>query len=278
MEKMIHIPDSAVESLGSGAARLGHIGSVADVIAARIPEALLSRKFRAADYHYGFELASPRDIYSLGEALMVNGICYANSTDSSSPDYNRTISGPEFVTGGMFLVPHAVEPSHRVNYQAGDSPLALMDFFDALYGRLRHPAVFVGVAEFAEVHGTVIGKPPIDGKAIFEHKEDYYPFPEIRSNEVPAFIIGAFTDYREARFGEINAQLEVVLYKNPFDADTALSSHTHALTLKRRVEKIEETGPEKADRVLHLFTGGTAIRSVRADIYTVSGLDDYENK
>ncbi|MGV8119442.1 MAG: hypothetical protein AB2L14_06720 [Candidatus Xenobiia bacterium LiM19] len=272
---MKDILDSALESLGGGAARLGHIGSVTDVIAARAPEALISRKFKAADYKYGFELATPRDVNSLGEAQMVNGICYANSTDSSSPDYNRTISGPEFVTSGLFLVPHGVKPGCRVKYEAGDSPLLLMDFYTWLYQRLRQPAAFVGVVEFADFHAAAIGKAPVDGKAIFEHKEAYYPFPEIRSNSVPAFIMGAFTDYGEAHLAEINAQLEVVLYRNPFDAASALSHHAHVLTLKHKVERIEDIGPDKADRVLHLFADGTAIRTITADIYTISGLDDY---
>lgn len=271
---MTLIPDSAIEELGAGAARLGHIGSVTDVIAARLPEALSGRRFKAPDYEYGFELASPEGTSSLGEALIVNGLCYATSTDPGSPDYGRTISGPEFATGGMFLVPHNAKPSHRVSFKAVDTPLPLIDFYKELYGRFRQPMAFVGVAELSDLHGTAIGKPPIDGRAIFEHREYYFPWPEPRARNVSAFIIGAFTDYREASLDAINAQLEVVLYRNPFDAASVLTHHAHVLTLKKAVDRIEEIAPGLADQTLHLFVDGTDIRSIKADIFTVGSLCD----
>jgi hypothetical protein len=270
---MTLIPDSAIEELNAGAARLGHIGSVTDVIAARLPEALSGRKFKAPDYKYGFELASPRDTASLGEALIVNGLCYATSTDLSSPDYGRTISGPEFATGGMFLIPQDAKPSHRVSFNAGDTPLPLIDFYRELFGRFRQPMAFVGAAEFSDLHGTAIGKPPIDGRAIFEHREYYFPWPEPRARNVPAFIIGAFTDYREASLEAINAQLEVVLYRNPFDAASVLTHHAHVLTLKSAVGRIDEITPGMADQTLHLFVDGTLIRSINADIFTIGSID-----
>lgn len=270
--------DFAIETTGRGAARLGYIGSVIDVIAAMLPDNLSSRKFKAADYAYGFELATPRDRYSLGEALIVNGICYATSTDKGSPDYNHTIFGPEFITGGMFLIPEGLEPSHRVRYEAGSSPLSLADFYAEMFKSLKQPSAFVGVIEFAHFHATAIGKPPIDGKNIFEHKTDYFPHPEITGNNVSAIIIGAFTDYGEAKLSEINRQLEVVLYKNPFDAGSILSNHAHVLTLKQPVGRIEDCRPENADRTLHLFADGTSIRSIHAEIYTISGTDDYKDR
>ena len=60
------MPHLMIEATGHEAAKLGHIGSVADVLAARLPDTLRSRRFLAERYAYGFELASPRDLRSLG--------------------------------------------------------------------------------------------------------------------------------------------------------------------------------------------------------------------
>lgn len=267
----------AIETTGSGAVNLGYIGSVADVLAAQLPDMLSNRIFRAEEYAYGFELASPRDKYSLGEALIVNGICYATSSDKTSPDYNNTIFGREFVTGGMFIIPHGVEPSHKVTFKANGSSIPILDFYSGLYDAVKQPAAFVGIMEFACFHGTAIGKPPIDGKAIFDHKREYFPNPEIRTQNVTAFVIGVLTDYEESKLSEINKQLEVVLYKNPFDSGSTLCNHAHVLTLKQPVNGIEEIRPDLVGKALHLFADGTACRSLYANIFTIDCLIDYQN-
>jgi len=268
----------AIETTGHEAVKLGYIGSVADVLNARLPDTLSSRTFLATDYSYGFELASPRDKYSLGEALIVNGICYATSSDITSPDYNHTIYGRKFVTGGMFIIPQGAEPSHKGTFKANGSLLTLMNFYTEIYEAIKQPVAFVGIVECDSFHGTAIGKPPIDGKAIFDYKKEYFPNPEIQSNNVTAFIIGVFTDYKEPGLSEINKQLEVVLYKNPFDSGAILSNHAHVLTLKQPVNRIEDIRPDLVERALHLFADGTVVRSLHADIYTISCLVDYQDK
>lgn len=274
---MPEFPKLAIETTGLGAVTLGYIGSVADVLAAKLPDTLSNRIFCAEEYAYGFELASPRDKYSLGEAVIVNGICYATSSDKTSPDYNNTIFGREFVTGGMFIIPHDVEPSHKVTFKANGSSLPISDFYSGLYDAVKQPAAFVSIMEFASFHGTAIGKPPIDGKAIFDHKKEYFPNPETITQNVTAFVIGVLTDYEEPGLSEIKRQLEVVLYKNPFDSGSALSNHAHVLTLKQPVNEIEEIRPDLAEKTLHLFTDGTALRSLHANVFTIGRLIDYQN-
>ncbi|MBF0502914.1 MAG: hypothetical protein HQM09_22455 [Candidatus Riflebacteria bacterium] len=269
-----------IETTGHGAMKLGYIGSVVDVLAARLPDALSCKRFIAADHLFGFELASPRDKNSLGEALIVNGICYATSSDNTSPDYNRTIFGNEFVTGGMFIIPPGAEPSHKCSTSADGSPFSLIDFYTELHKTVKQPLAFVGLAECASFHGTAIGKPPINGNAIFNHQSEYFPNPETVSNNVAAFVIGVLTDYENTELSDINKQLEVVLYKNPFSSGSGsvLSNHAHVLTLKQPVSRIDEITPDLVDKALHLFPDGTSLRSLRADVYTISSLIDYQDK
>ncbi|MFZ2960905.1 MAG: hypothetical protein WA705_28840 [Candidatus Ozemobacteraceae bacterium] len=274
---MVELSKLIIEETGHGAAKVGYIGSVVDVMAAKLPDSLSNRKFLAAEFSSGFELASPRDKYSLGEALIVNGLCYATSSDKSSPDYNHTISGREFVTGGMFVIPQGVEPSQKCSFKADGPPLSLMNFYSELYAAIRQPVIFVGIMECATFHGTAIGKPPINGEAIFDHKSEYFPNPEVRNTNVNALVMGVLTNFDDPELSEINKQLEVVLYKNPLDSDSTLSNHAHVLTLKQSVSKVEDIRPDLVERVLHLFADGTGIRSIQVDIYTIRDLTDFQN-
>lgn len=262
---------------GFPAARLGYIGSVADVLVATLPEELLGKRFSAAEYFGGFELASPRGKESLGEALIINGICYATSTDRASSDYQQTIFGPEFVTGGMFLIPQGVKPSHKVTFQAYDDLLSLGDLYAELYNSIRQPLAVVGLMECGLLHGTAIGKPPIHGRAIFDHPAEYFPHPETEAHDAVAFVIGVLTDYGNPELSAINKQLEVVLYKNPFDSGSALATHAHVVTLKHKVSNPLDIRPEMVESTLHLFTDRTVLRSFTADIYSICGLTNVQN-
>ena len=74
---------------------------------------------------------------------------------------------------------------------------------------------------------------------IFAHKEEYFPNPETKMDDVIAFVIGVLTDFEDPGLSEINKQLDVVLYKNPSDSGSVLSSHAHVLTLKQPVCRTE---------------------------------------
>lgn len=259
----------SIQKTGYGPAMLGHIGTVADVIAARLPEEMTSTRFSAADFGMGFELATPRELSSIGESVLVGGVCYANSTDRNSPEYNKTISGRDFVSGGMFLIPKDAKPSHRVEV---DGKTSLNDFYKTLYKEVERPLAFAGIFCFSKFHGTAIGKAPIDGHNIFTHRKEYYPNPDIEVDHVYAFVIGAMTDF--VGYPEINKQLTTVLYKNPMDARSELIHHAHALLLKKKVEKPSDIVPMLVDRTLHLFLDKTSLLSGTAEIFTVAGVEN----
>lgn len=261
---------------GHGPQKLGYIGSVADVLRGIVSPVLSIRKFLAAEFDFGFELASPRDHHSLGESVIVNGVCYATSTDNSSPEYGHTIFGREFQTGGMFIIPQATKPSHLLTFRADGYTCTLNDLYTTLFDAVKQPFALVGLMDCVAFHGTAIGKPPIDGQAIFEHKAEYFPNPDVQLSNVTAFVIGVVTDYRDQGLSHINKQLEVVLYKNPLETDSVLSTHAHALTLKQPVKRLEDITPEQVDKSLHLFAAGTVLRSLHADLYTISSLVDYQ--
>lgn len=260
----------SIQETGHGPAILGHIGSVEDVIVARLPKEMTDRRYDARDFRFGFELATPKNLSSIGEAMIANDFCYANSTDESSKDYGRTIYGHEFISGGVFLIPKKAEPSHKVSIQ---KPISLIDFYNKLNGRLKRPSAFIGLFHFSDFHATAIGKPPVDGRNIFENKADYYPHPPIKKKNVWGFIMGAMTDFEG--FEDINEQLKAVLYKNPMDAKSTLVHHAHVLTLKKKVDRFEDVVPSIVDQVLHLFIDGTVIDQGHAAIYTVGGVENY---
>ena len=269
-----------VTSTGTGPSQLGYIGSVMDVIAGKISPALDGKIFDAQNYLYGFELASPHNKYSLGEAIIVNGSCYATSTDKKSPDYGRTIYGPKFTTSGMLLIPHQAKPSYKINLDSKTKPLPLLDFYKQIYDKINRPLAFIGLVTFSNLHATAIGKPPIDGMNIFANKELYYPLPAIVSSNTPAFIFGVLTDYRQNQYEDINKQLEVAVYRTTHPGDTtnssSLTNHAHVLTLKQSITEISAITPQLADKTLHVFTDNTTITSAQLDVFTINSLDNYQ--
>lgn len=256
-----------IHKTGDGPSELGHIGTVVDVIRAVLPEEVTSKRYNANDFKMAFEMATPKSIQSLGESVIVNGYCYATSTDAASLDYGRTISGQEFTTGGIFIVPLDALPAYQVKIHGKK---AMIDFYNELYGKVLYPLAFGGIFHFSAFHGVAIGKAPIDGKDIFLHKSSYYPFPEVRAENVYGFVIGAMTNFQGHE--KVNEELKTVLYKNPMDTSSLLVHHAHVLLLKKKVEKIEEIIPSIVDQTLHLFIEGTEIISGKVEIYTISGV------
>ncbi len=259
---------------GHGECAAGHLGSVVDVIAANLPHDLTSRRFEAGDFAAGFELASPKGIESVGEAVVINGYCFATSTDPKSGDYNKTIVGKDFVAGGLFVLPHEAKASHQIEVK--DESFSMLDFYGKIYLRVGRPLVFSGLFHFSHFHGTAIGKAPIDGRNIFQHKEEYYPHSEIHREDVWAYVIGGVTDFRG--FAKLNQELEVVLYKNPMDQESQLTHHAHCLLLRKKVGSPKEIGPATVAETLHLLAGTTILSSCQTDIYTLSSVENYASK
>lgn len=255
------------------AANLGYIGSVVDVLNARIDASLVNRRYDANKFAYGFELASATDTKALGEAIMVNGICYTNATDATAPNYRQVTCQSDFMTSGIFIIPQGSQPSFRVSIDATIAPLAMKDFYLRLFEKIQTPLAFIALIEFADFSSIAIAKPPIDGKPIFDNEEYYYPYAATLQHNVTAFVMGALTDYNQPSLDAINRQLQVVLYHNPMDNnDFALTHHAHVLTLKQPVRKILDINPEIADQVLHLLIDKSTIRSAQVEIYTIAQL------
>ncbi len=259
-----------VHATGQGPTIFQHIGTVENVIAAHLPPEVTSKRVSAADFYMGFELATPKELSSLGEAVLINGLCYTTSTDSHAKDYNKTINGSEFIPGGIFLIPKGAKPSHRVEI---NEKMPLLDFYNSLYRQVGQPLAFAGIFYFTKFHGTAIGKPPINGHNIFTHKQEYYPNPETRVENVYAFVIGALTDFKG--HPTVNEELKTVLYKNPMDAGSELTQHAHTLLLKKRVTHITEILPNLVDQTLHLFAEGTELVSGSVEIFTAAGVKKY---
>jgi hypothetical protein len=260
----------SIHSTGHSSAILGHIGSVEDVIAAKLPDEMTCRRYQANDFTMGFELATPQNLSSMGEAVIVNGLCYTNSTDSSSSEYGKTIFGKEFTSGGVFLIPREAKPSHQAQV---NETIPIIQFYDQLYQEIAHPLVFAGLFHFSDFHGTAIAKPPLNGRNIFTHKKEYYPHPDVRRKDVWGFVIGAMTNF--IGHPEINRELKTVLYKNPMDAPSSLVHHAHVLILKKEIDRLEEILPPVVDQTLHLFIDGTSILSGQAEVFMVGGVKDY---
>lgn len=260
----------SIHKTGHGPCDLGHIGSVTDVINANLPREVTSKRYAAKDFKMAFEVATPKSVTSLGEAVIVNGYCYTTSTDVTSLEYGQTISGHEFITGGLFLVPQDASPSHRVEIYERKP---MIEFYNEVYEQIFHPLAFGGIFYFSTFHGIAISKPPIDGKNIFTHKNDYYQLPEVRVKNVYGFVMGAMTNFQGHE--KINKELQAVLYKNPLDASSTLVHHAHVILLKKKVERIEEIVPSIVDQTLHLFIDGTEILSGKAEIYTVATVENY---
>jgi len=246
------------------------IGSVVDTLAGRVDPRLCKQRFRATDYAFGFEAASPKELSSVGESVLVNGTCYATSTEEGSLDYGKVIWGSEFVTGGMFLLPKGVQPTHRLNLTA---PMQFDQLCHRIYQGVQRPVAFVGIWESETLYTMAIGKPPIHGRPIFENREYYFPMPPQTLRGTHAFVMGVMTFYGDKQWQILNKNLEVVLYKNPFDREFSLSSHTHCLVLKSEVTQIDQVIPTVVERCLHVFTDKTTVKKAHLNLYALDRVD-----
>lgn len=261
----------SIEKTGESPCIVKHIGSVQDVIQGKISRAITNKKIKASDFAFGFEVATPKEISSLGEAVVVNGQCYVTSTDSSSSDYNKVIHGPEFVPGGLFIIPHGVKPTHLANLPKGADPLFFDDFYQLLYQEISRPFACVGIFSFETFHGIAISKPPINGENIFSNKEKYYENPEIRQKKVNGYVMAVVAKGEDQK----KYKLDTVLYQNPLDEKSSLVHHAHALILNRPLEFIDDLTPDCVGQCLHLLNEGTKVNFLEAKIFTIQSVDRF---
>lgn len=261
----------AIKIISTGGCPIGAlaIGSVVDTIAGRIDPKLGACRFHAADYSFGFEAASPQNLASIGEAVLVNGTCYATSTEEKSAEYKKVIWGNEFVTGGMFLLPKHALPTHQLILTERTQ---LEDLYQEIYRSVQRPIAFVGMWESEALYTATIAKPPIHGLPIFENRDYYFPTPHQTLYGQHCFVMGLIASCSDVQWDDLNKQLEVALYKNPYDGEFSLSSHTHCLTLKSEVS-IENITPKLVERCLHVFTDKTIVKKGHLDLYTLDSVN-----
>lgn len=251
------------------------LGKIQDVLSGNVKRDSAGKTHNAADFAYGFELGTPKNIESLGESVLVNGYCYATSSDENSIEHNELICGPTFHAGGMFFIPHEARPTHQAVLDKGGGVLKCNDFYQSVYDTIKEPFAFVGILHLEALHGFAISKPPIYGKNIFENRSEYFRNPEIFDNHRFVFAIGVVANFKEVKEAKLKKELEHVLYRNPLDKDAALSYHSHALALKYQVGSYDEIKPNAADKCLHLLSDGTRIASGGIDIFTFKELREY---
>lgn len=254
---------------------LYHVGKIEDILKSDLPPEALQKTYHAKDFKYGFELATPsKNLASLGEAIMVGGLCYANSSDAHAKEYMHTLSGEAFKAAGVFIIPHEAKPSHKVTF-TDNKPLSVLEFYAKLYNAVNHPFAFTGLLEFSTLYANAICKAPINHHSIFEHKPEFYNQPEVHHHNVSAFIMGVVANLNQAEGLDLN--LSAVLYRNPFDKADNLNHHAHILTLKDKPQTTADIESTLADRVLHLLAEGSAISAFHGEIYTIGMIKAWES-
>ncbi len=251
--------------------QLSSIGSVEDVIAARVPKALENRQFDAKECQCGFELGSPLGIDSLGEAVIVNGRCYATNTKLHSRDYYQTISGRYYYTTGMLLIPKKAMPSHRAYYNGEAMPIQKL--YQTIYSTLQQPFAISGFVHAENLNATAIALPPIDGRPIFDNKMDFYSMPNQQLSDTPLFIVSVSADFSHIANETLSQQLSAVLYHSPLDVQSSLVTHTHGVTLKGDVSSTKQISPELVEKTLHIYTEETRFNRCDLAIYTIDAIN-----
>jgi hypothetical protein len=245
------------------------IGNVEDVIKGQVNPKLKAKRFDAERFSVGFEIGSPNDFHSLGEAVLVNNQLFATSTDKSSMDYGKLISGNEFVTSGLFILPKNSQASFHLTVSSEDG-IPLYDFYQRLYEKVKRPIAFSGFVAFNHFHANHIEAPPILGLNIFENKSVYYTRPSILKNREYGFIVGAVTDYSDTTYQKLNKELQAVLYKNPNESNSPLFFHAHIVTLEKECIQEHQITKNTSNQVLHLFADKSMITSADLNIYIIN--------
>lgn len=253
------------------------IGTVKNVIQGHIPKRLCNRPFNAEDYRCGFELATPLGVESLGETVIVNGHCYTRSTDKASPDYYQTISGRQFISSGLFLIPKNTSASYRLD-ETFSPAMTLSALHQELYKRIKRPYAFAAFIEFDALHCTAIAKAPIHEQNIFEHQSDYYSKAPQVFNNVSAYVVSAAADYhtKNNELTPLLKSMQAVLYKNPFEKQQGLTMHAHGVTLHHALNQESNITPDLVDNTWHIFTEKSQVKSVQGDVFIIGDMTRVE--
>lgn len=253
---------------------VGHIGYVDDVLTGRVNPSLAKLKFRADDFKYGFEVGSPQNIKSLGEALLVNGKCYATATDpDEDKEYLQTISGDEFYTTGFFVIPKDTKPTLRLQ-ESFTKQNSMQEFYTSIYTKLQQPFAFAGFFEFAELCCTAIAKAPIYNEEIFANLDGYFPTPPVIKNNVRAFLVGVVADYTATKNDKLLNKLTTALYNNPLDKKDKLTTHAHAITFSQEIHSVSAITTNAVNSTVHVFEDQTLINNFNVEIFAINDVVD----
>jgi hypothetical protein len=251
-----------------------HIGSVRDVIEGSVDMRLKIRRFSAQKFQYGFEVGSSLNFDAMGEAILVSGKLFSTCTDPMHERYGQLVSGDEFVTNGLFAIPHKTPPSFRL--QLGSKKgLPLEQVYQQVYQKVAKPFAFCGWMTFASFHATFIEQSPTKGKNIFKNKNFYYSNPPLFRGKEYGFTKGVVADFNDTLMRDVNASLKTVLYHNPFEKSTQLSSHAHILTLNSFCKTELAISSGHARECLHLFCEQSVITHANLKIFIIESVEDY---
>ena len=77
-----------LEKVSSHINKMQNIGKITTIIEGDVSEELM-QSFQAQNYLAGFEAASPKNINSIGESVVVNNYCYICVTDIKNKNYQK---------------------------------------------------------------------------------------------------------------------------------------------------------------------------------------------
>src|SRR3990167_820077 len=194
-KKMKHLKLNAT---GSSPSRIVAIGSVNDVINGVVDEHLKNHQFQATDYRFGFELASPHSIESMGEAVVTNGLCFSTSTDEKYEHF-KTIFGKSFYSSGICLVSKSEKPTHTLMPLHYHTALPYHEFCEQIHQTVGGPCLFASLVKFKKLSATYVQKAPIYHENIFEHKAEYYGDFKITEKECYFFLVSVMADFSKDR-------------------------------------------------------------------------------
>ncbi|MFZ4077681.1 MAG: hypothetical protein ACOYKA_06820 [Legionellaceae bacterium] len=186
----------------------------------------------------------------------------------------QTISGDKFITSGLFLIPREANPTFTIHQTFADV-LDLNECYGAWYEQIKQPFAFAGFVDFEPLHMTAVAQAPVHDENIFEHASTYYPYPPILLHLTHAFVIGVVADYQDQTQAKLLKQLEVVLYKNPLDRSSSLTTHAHAITLSKKIETIDQITSSLVNQTVHVLSSETQVRGMRIELFAIDALRDY---
>ena len=147
--------------------------------------------------------------------------------------------------------------------------------YEQWYEQIKQPFAFAGFVDFKQLHMTAVAQAPIHDQNIFKHASTYYPYPPTLLNHTHAFVIGVVADYQDKTQVKLLKQLEVVLYKNPLDVSSRLTTHAHAITLYKKIMNVNQIIPISVHKTVHVLSSETQVRGMKLKLFVIDALRDY---